>query len=105
MGKAAGLTRDQQTLEIEPPSVQCGHCRFSSSLKGQWSVEDGRLVFRADADPQPGRGPDLDSCCESSPVVDFEHIAVTDGNWDTRELSAEDVASLREQARIERTGR
>src|ERR1035441_7885100 len=65
------MSRDYSgTLEIDNPSVQCGHCRFGARLTGVWSVEDGRLVFRADADPQPRRGPDLSSCCESSPVVE-----------------------------------
>jgi len=62
------------TLEIENPAMVCGHCRFATELSGEWSVEDGMLVFRADPDPQPGRGPDLDGCFESDVVIEFEHI-------------------------------
>ena len=45
------------------------------------------MLFRS---PQPRRGPDLSSCCESSPVVEFEHIIVDD-----RDLSGEEIAALR----------
>lgn len=83
-----------RTLEIGGPGVECGHCRFTSALRGTWSVEAGRLVWRADESPQPGRGPDLNTCCESDPVIQFEHITV-----DGKELSAEDIAALRETAR------
>jgi hypothetical protein len=85
---------DQLTLQIENPLAVCGHCRFTSELKGEWSVEEGRLVFRADPDPQPGRGPDLESCCESDPVIEFGSI--TAGG---RPLADEQVAALRETAR------
>lgn len=56
--------RDNAVAELDEPRIQCGHCRFSAPLRGTWSWEDGRLVFRADPDPQPGRGPDLASCGE-----------------------------------------
>ena len=80
------MSRDYgKTLEIEGPTVTCGHCRFGSALDGKFSVEDGLLVWRAAPDPQPRRGPDLDSCCESSPVVEFEHIMAGD-----EDLGAED---------------
>lgn len=88
------MRADQKTLEIENPLAVCGHCRFATALTGEWSVEDGRLVFRAAADPQPRRGPDLSSCCESDPVVEFEAITVDD-----EPLAAEGVAALRATAR------
>ena len=88
------MARDySRTLEIEGPSASCGHCRFMTRLTGEWSVEDGRLVFRADADPQPRRGPDLVSCCESSPVVRFKRITV-----DGEDLGDGDIAALRVSA-------
>jgi hypothetical protein len=89
------VSRDYSTtLEIDGPSATCGHCRFTSALKGKFSVEDGRLVWRADESPQPGRGPDLRSCCESSPVIRFERITAGD-----EELSTEDIGALRETDR------
>jgi hypothetical protein len=78
------------TLEIREPTATCGHCRFTTALRGEFSVEAGRLVWRADRDSQPGRGPDLNSCCESSPVIEFAHITAGD-----EELNAEDIAALR----------
>ena len=92
------MTRDySRTLEIEGPSASCGHCRFMSALSGKWSVEDGRLVWRADADPQPRRGPDLVSCYESSPVVEFGAVTV-----DGEDLGGEDIAALRATAEYAR---
>ena len=84
---------EHKTLEIESPLVQCGHCRFATGLKGAWSVEDGRLVFRAAADPLRGRGPDYDSCGESDPVIEFERVTV-----DGEPLADEQVAQLRRTA-------
>ncbi len=81
------------TLEIENPLAVCGHCRFTVPLRGEWSVEGGRLVFRADADPQPGRGPDLDHCGESDRAVEFKRITVGG-----KELSREQAVALRETA-------
>jgi hypothetical protein len=94
------VSRDySKTLEIGAPIAKCGHCRFGSALIGRWSVEGGRLVWRADPDPQPGRGPDLTSCCESSPVITFKRIVVTEGaDWAERDLGAEDVTALRATA-------
>ena len=66
-------------LELHNPSFECGHCRFETALTGTWTVEDGRLVFRGDPDPQPRRGPDLQSCCESSQVAVFDRI-ITDND-------------------------
>lgn len=82
-----------KTLKIEGPAATCGHCHFTSALSGTFSVEDGRLAWRGDADPQPRRGPDLESCCESSPVISFERIEV-----DGEPLTAEQVADLRQSA-------
>lgn len=64
-------------LELESPVFTCGHCRFSTALAGHWTIEHGRLVFRADADPQPRRGPDLHYCGESRETASFTSI-VTD---------------------------
>lgn len=87
--------RERVTLEIDNPSATCGHCRFMTTLTGEWSVEDGRLVFRAGADPQPRRGPDLESCCESDPVINFEHITC---GYPEQELTGEQIAALRATA-------
>jgi hypothetical protein len=84
---------DQQTLEIEAPLAVCGHCRFATALTGTFSVEDGLLVWRGTPDPQPGRGPDLSSCCESDPVIEFWHITA-----DGENLSAGQVAALQATA-------
>ena len=89
--------REKKTLEIENPLASCGHCRFTSMLAGKWSVEDGRLVFRADPDPQPGRGPDLEGCCEDTECGEFARVTAGDD-----ELTAEQVAALRKTARDER---
>jgi hypothetical protein len=80
-----------KTLEIEGPSATCGACRFTSSLTGKFSVEDGRLVWRADPDPQPRRGPNLTFCGECK-TCDEEFERVMAGDAD---LSAEDIAALR----------
>lgn len=88
------LPKHHLTLEIENPIAVCGHCRFATALSGEWSVEDGRLVFRADPDPQPRRGPHIDLCCQSDVVIEFRHVIVG-----RRELSAGQVAELRETAR------
>ena len=90
-----------KTAEIEGPSVTCGACHFTSALKGAFSVEDGRLVWRGDADPQPCRGPDFRSCCEGRECGDFLHVTA---NWGDREFSGEEIAALQtaaEQAREE----
>ena len=83
----------RDTLEIEGPSASCGACRFMSALKGTWSVEDGRLVWRADPEPQPRRGPDLESCCEGRECGEFRRITADD-----EELSSEDIATIRATA-------
>ena len=86
--------RQKKTLDIQPPLARCGYCGFTTALTGAFAVEDGRLVFRADPDPQPRRGPDLEGCCEGRECGRFEHIAADD-----RELTADEVAALRAAAR------
>jgi hypothetical protein len=84
---------DHYALEIGGPTVQCGHCRFLTALTGTFSVEDGLLVWRGDPDPQPRRGPGLDGCCESDPVIEFERITV-----DGKDLDAGQISALRATA-------
>jgi hypothetical protein len=92
-----GMGRTQiRTLELEGPSATCSRCRFASALKGTWSVEDGRLAWRGDADPQPGRGPDLDGCCEGSDCGDFGRI--TTDYLGEEALTGGQVAALRATA-------
>jgi hypothetical protein len=76
-------------LEIDNPHAECGHCGFGNRLTGTWSVEDGRLVFRADANPLTHRGPDFHSCGESSEIAEFTRITVDD-----KPLTDDDVAAL-----------
>ena len=66
-------------LELDSPAFTCGDCRFMTCLTGVWSVVEGRLVFTADADPQPRRGPDLHGCCESWNQVRFTRIVTDTG--------------------------
>jgi hypothetical protein len=79
-------------LEIEGPVAVCGECRFATALKGKWSVEDGRLTWRGDAEPQPARGPDWTSCCESDHngkgVIRFTRIVIGDTELTTKERDA-----------------
>ena len=87
------MSRDYtKTLEIDGPTATCGGCRFVTRLTGKFSVEEGRLVWRGDPDPQPRRGPDLERCGESDrcPEGGFRCITVDD-----EELTAEDTAALR----------
>lgn len=86
----------KKTLEIEGPSVTCGACRFSSSLQGTFTVEDGLLVWRAHPDAQPRRGPDFTSCCEGRDCPD-EFASIT-ADWGHREFSSEEMAALRASA-------
>ena len=89
------MTSDyERTLEIEPPVAVCGHCRFTTALTGVFTVEDGLLVWRGAADVQPRRGPGLESCCESDPVIDFAYVEA-----DGTRLSEQNVAALRATAR------
>jgi hypothetical protein len=90
---AYNRNRERVTLEIGNPSATCGHCRFLAELTGEWSVEDGRLVFRAAADPQPGRGPHLHGCAEGEQCGEFAHVTL--GGV---ELDAGQIAALRASA-------
>ena len=83
-------------LELESPILTCGDCRFASRVHGQWSIEDGRLVFRADADPQPGRGPDLQCCCESWRIAHWTKIVTDTG----QEFSGSELRTLRKTASL-----
>jgi len=93
-GRDHHVTDRDRTLDIDGPTATCGHCRFVTALAGKFSVEDGLLVWRGDADLQPRRGPDLESCCESDPVIGFERVEV-----DSEPLSAGQLASLRRSQR------
>lgn len=83
----------RQTLYIEGPTAVCGDCGFTSDLSGAWSVEDGRLVFRADPSPLQRRGPDFFHCDESRDVANFTRIEI-DGD----ELAVEDFTAIRREA-------
>lgn len=76
-------------LEIDNPLAECGHCGFANRLTGTWSVEGGRLVFRADANPLTRRGPNFHYCGESSESAEFTQITVDD-----KPLASEDVIAL-----------
>jgi hypothetical protein len=94
---AGGVVTDRRkTLEIDGPTAVCGHCRFTVGLTGKFSVEDGLLVWRAAPDLQPGRGPDLDSCCESDAVVEFERITVNGKDLDAGQITALRATSSQE---------
>jgi hypothetical protein len=90
------MTADTVLL-LEPPSFSCGHCRFRSEVSGHWSVENGRLTFRADEDPQPRRGPDLEGCCEGQDCGAFASI-VADSN-EHQVINGTELETLRETAR------
>lgn len=91
------MGRFQATLEIEAPLARCGRCGYVQALSGTWSVEDGRLVFRADADPLRRRGPDYRGCSESSHdgrgSIEFTRLEV-----DGEPLTDEQVAEMRSSA-------
>jgi hypothetical protein len=99
-GQGGVMKDDRKTLEIEGPYVTCGACRFSSSLRGAFTVEDGLLVWRAHPDAQPSRGPDFTSCCEGRECPD-EFTRITAG-WGDREFSSEEIAALRAAAEYAR---
>ena len=86
------------TLEISGPTADCGACGFTAAMTGEWSIEDGRLVFRADADPLTRRGPSLDHCSEGREPTEFEHLTIDDRDWPD-----EDFAALRATARGDAT--
>jgi hypothetical protein len=88
----------RQTLEIESPLATCGGCRFTTALSGTWTVEDGRLVFRAALDPLQRRGPSMGSCCEGyhdgrAEVLEFRYLTV-----DGEPLTGEQYAILKASA-------
>lgn len=88
----------RETLEIGNPLATCGGCRFITALDGTWSVEDGRLVFRALLNPLARRGPSIDHCGEgyhddSAEPVEFRRITV-----DGKPLSGEQFAALKASA-------
>lgn len=89
----------RETLEIENPLATCGGCRFTTALDGTWSVEGGRLVFRAMLNPLTRRGPSLGSCCEGRHegveygALEFKHVTA-----DGKPLSDEDFAALKVSA-------
>jgi hypothetical protein len=89
----------RQTLEIENPLATCGGCRFTSALSGTWSVEDGRLVFRAALNPLARRGPGMGSCCEGTHegidygALEFRYLTV-----DGKALADEEFAALKASA-------
>jgi hypothetical protein len=89
----------RETLEIENPLAACGGCRFTAALGGTWSVEDGRLVFRAMLNPLARRGPSMDTCCEGrhegveAGALEFKHLTVDD-----RPLTDEEFAILKASA-------
>ncbi len=84
----------EDLLEIENPGVQCGSCSFSNTLSGAWSVENGRLVFRADASPLATRGPDFHHCGECG--AELTRITV---GFEREPLAAEQVAALQASER------
>lgn len=87
-------------LIIEPPMALCGNCNFQTALAGKFSVENGRLVWRADADIQPRRGPDLTGCVEGYDVAKFAHVEVvqSSGGWEYERLSDPDFDALKNSA-------
>jgi hypothetical protein len=68
-----------------------------TNLSGTWSIENGRLVFTADEDPQPRRGPDLGSCCEGYECTDFTKIVTEYGSGE-QEFWGEELDELRKTA-------
>jgi hypothetical protein len=73
------VTDAEADLELDSPAFTCGDCRFTTRLSGHWSIEYGRLVFRADPDPQPGRGPTIAGCSESDHITSFARVVTETG--------------------------
>lgn len=103
----------RQTLEIESPLATCGGCRFTTALSGTWTVEDGRLVFRAALDPLARRGPSMGSCGEGhhegveSGALEFRYLTVdgeplTDDQFATLKASAESPEAWDEEEERDR---
>lgn len=85
----------RQTLEIENPLASCGACHFGSALDGTWSVEEGRLVFRAMLNPLVRRGPGFEGCSEGRDGAAVFTRATVDG----KPLTDEQFAELKAAAR------
>lgn len=77
-------------LEIEHAGARCGECSFTSSIRGVWTVEDGRLTFRADADALARRGPSFGYCGECG--AEFDGITF---DFDQRPMAAADYEALK----------
>jgi hypothetical protein len=89
----------QVMLEIDSPLATCGSCRFTTALTGTWSVEDGRLVFRAALDPLTRRGPSIDSCCEGRHELDGDRVIEFAGvKLDGQRLGDEQFTALKASA-------
>ena len=91
------MKKDTGYAELDSPGIVCGNCRFMSNIEGEFTEEDGRLVFRADPDPQPRRGPDLFSCGECG--AKFTEIK---WEWSRRKLGDDVLAAVRETAQAVR---
>jgi hypothetical protein len=76
-------------LTIEAPSARCGHCGFTTSVAGGWSVEAGRLIFRAEPNPFPFRGPDEDWCGECGAELTGILLEQSLKDWHYDEIEAE----------------
>jgi hypothetical protein len=90
----------REALEIESPLATCGDCRFTTALDGAWSVEDGRLVFRARLNPLTRRGPSMGTCCEGHHEgVEFGALEFRRVTLDGNPLSDEQFATLKASAK------
>lgn len=99
----------RETLEIDAPMAECGWCGYGQRLSGTWTVEDGRLVFRAHLDPLMRRGPGYSSCSESdhggNGAISFTRVTVdgeplTDGQVaELQAAAASPEAQAEEEAR------
>jgi hypothetical protein len=85
------MDKREPLLNLDNPTVQCNVCFFENVLSGTWTVENGRLVFRADADPLQTRGPDFHHCAESSEVTEFTSMTFDYGQ---QRFSDEDFRAL-----------
>lgn len=88
------VTKNKEIFcELDPPSIVCGKCRFTSSVEGEWSAHYGRLTFIAAADPQPRRGPDLFTCGECG--SEFHHVST---DWNSKRLDENVLAAVQATA-------
>ena len=90
--------RQRRTLDVDAPSAQCGNCRFTTSLQGQWSVVDGRLRFDANPDPLTRRGPSIDYCSECGASFDVVVVQHGDSSGTERELTPDELAAVQATA-------